>query len=305
MVLLPGFAGDEASLTPLTAEQAIGIADEVFGVTADTAVRLETERDDTFRIGDYVLKIAHPSDPFDVIDFQTQALLHASATDASLPLQHVHRSRSGDLQPLVNGRIARMFSWLPGTLVQQFELDDAELALLGATLARLARALRGFDHPAARRPLAWDLLQFDSLRQLLASRPELGWVFERYDEVVVPRVGELPMQVIHNDFHPENVLASRSDPGFVSGILDFGDAILSARVADVAVACAYLPAAGIRHFVAGYQRITALEPVELEVLPHLVTARLAARILINEWLAPGSPSDRMLRALDALKELEP
>lgn len=313
MAVVPGFASDSEesegdSFERLTETDALRIAAGTFGVEAAAAEHLDTERDDTFRVsgarvGDYVLKVAHPADRYEVLDLQTQALRHAAAADRSLPLQGLRRSIDGDLQPLVGGRVARMFGWLPGTLLADVTPEEAQLELLGESLAKLGRALRDFEHPAARRPLAWDVLQLPALRPLLERfpHPALSEVFDRFERLVLPREAELPKQVVHNDFHQGNVLVDPANAAFVTGILDFGDTVYSARIADVAVAASYLtwPAqADLAPFLVGYQRITALDRLELELLPELVMARFAERILVNQWLERGNPDARVAPAAE-------
>jgi Ser/Thr protein kinase RdoA (MazF antagonist) len=115
--------------------------------------------------------------------------------------------------------------------------------------ARLNIALRGFTHPGARWTHLWDLQNFGALRPLLDQLPESGMLpsvgralaadglrelvaggvraalvdcLDRFDAVVRPALSGAATQVIHTDFHGENLL---TDGGRVTGILDFGDAL--------------------------------------------------------------------------------
>ncbi len=287
---------------------ALAIGARYFGIDdgGGRARRLDTERDDSFQLEGggrhLLLKIAHPADAPPAINLQTAALRHAVAADATLPLQFFVPSITGEREPVLAapgpgaGRIARMLSWLPGRPLEGQRPDAAQLELLGGALGRLGLALRGFEHPAARRPFGWDTAQLPMLRPLLELFPgaELTAVFERFERHVAPRLGQLPAQVIHNDFHPGNVLADAAAPGFVTGILDFGDVVYTARVVDVAVAVSYLLSPGergwaeIEHFLRGFESVTPLEPLERELLPEFVAARLAGRVLMNSWLARGA-----------------
>ena len=301
---IPGF--ETVGLAPslafsrLTGGDALAIAAEVFGLAASKAVRLETERDDTFRLtvesGDLVLKVAHPADAVDDIDLQIRALLHATRADASLPLQNMVPSASGELAPVLaahDNRIARLFTWLSGTELLDVRPDDPQLVKLGDALGRLSLSLRDFEHPAAIRVWAWDLLSAPRLRTLLDLVPNrlAKRALDGFDERVVPLLAELPRQVVHNDFNPGNVLVDDQTRDYVSGILDFGDTVLSLRVADLAVALCYqLYPLGRRWetvtpMIEGFERYVPLTAAEREVLPELVAVRFAQRLLINDWLS--------------------
>jgi 4-aminobutyrate aminotransferase-like enzyme len=108
----------------------------------------------------------------------------------------------------------------------------------------------------------------------------------------------LRAQVIHNDANRQNVLVDPADPERVTGVLDFGDSVHTALVADIAVASAYQlaedgdPFAGVADVVAGYHGITPLERAELEVLYDLVVTRLVTTAVIAGWRASCYPENR-------------
>jgi hydroxylysine kinase len=300
---IPGFEVDGERVVarvPLSESDALRIVTDSYGLDAISAEKLHTERDDSFAIetldARFVLKVAHPADDPAELDFQTLALAFAQNKDAALPLQRIVPTEDGILTLVLSAhgdRIARLFDWLPGGLLLDSPPDDGQLAALGGALGRLTLALGGFEHPASRRPFAWDLAQFPRLEVLAERFPDEGVreVFRRFSDVVAPRLNDLPHQVIHNDFNPGNVLVDTRDPGFVTGILDFGDVIHTIRVADVAVALCYqlFPLgrdwSGIRPLLDAYERRVRLTGPEHDVLKALVACRFAQRILVNEWLS--------------------
>lgn len=307
---IPGFEVDglePREHVPLSDDEAIAIAAEHFDIMAQQATRLDTERDDTFRLdaagGTYVLKVAHPVDSRASIDFEIEAVDYARRGDAALPLPRIHESTSGDLAPALaehDGRLARLFGWLPGVPLADTEPNDDQAGELGRTLGRLTNALAGFGHPAARRPFAWDAMQFPRLAKVqdAVGTDLTARVFDAFESIVAPREADLPRQVTHNDFNPGNVLVDAA-PGaarFVTGIIDFGDAIETARVCDLAVALSYqlFPMGRNWHtarpFVDAYEFVVPLEEAEREVLPTLVAVRLAQRFLIYQWMQRGSSS---------------
>ena len=271
----------------LTEDAARAIVRDVWGVEPTALSRLDTERDDSFRVttaqAEYVLKVAHPADDPLYVNLQTAALSFA-AEQSGLPLQRILLTVEGEIEPEVGGRVARLLTWLPGE--PGAPIDHF---LLGQTLGRLSDALADFDHPAAHRDFAWDAARLDLLRPLLAEFPsdDIERVFDLYDGL---DLDALPRQVIHNDFHPGNVLVADSA---VSGILDFGDVVHTVRVVDLAVAQSYFGVSPA--LVEGFERVVPLADAERAALPTLVAARYAQRILVNSLLN---------RAVDARHDLE-
>jgi len=195
----------------------------------------------------------------------------------------------------VDSRVARLLTWLPGIPVFDAVPDPGQLGLLGETLGRLSTVLSTFDHPAAHRDFIWDAARLhlaDPLRSE-APWPEIDAAFALVD---AEALAALPQQVIHNDFHPGNVLVDHHHPDYVTGVLDFGDVVHTARVVDLAVALSYLRSplglGDLEPFVEGFESIVPLTAAEHSALPALVAARFAQRILINLALSRGNPDQR-------------
>ena len=270
-------------MTCLSEVDAAALVARAFDLDVLSATRLDTERDDSFHVvtsgGEFGFKLAHPDE---LVDLQSAALAHAASS--GLPLQSVLG------QVMHEGRIGRLLTWLPGTPLFEVPMSSDQVEVLGSHLGRLSRSLADFEHPAARRPFNWDVLQLESSRPLIPLCPEVEAAFTFARE----RIGPLPMQVAHNDFHPGNVVADET--GEVTGILDFGDVVYTARVADLAIALTYLVTPlgrdDTHRFIAGFESVIALEQAERDALPALMAARFAQCILINLELARGNPDDR-------------
>lgn len=295
----------------MTAPEASAALLDLYGIEAVSLERLDTERDDTFRVssasGGYVFKIAHPADDPLYVNLQTAAMSYV-AEDPSIPVQSLVLTLDGEIEPVVAGRVARLLTWLEG--VPLGAPTQPQLEVLGATLGRVSSALATFAHPAAQRTFAWDLQSFAELRAL--PHPAVAdVVFDRFAEL---DLGSLPHQVIHNDFHPGNVLVDEADPRFVVGVLDFGDVLHSARVVDLGVSLAYLlpeegsPGGVVDPFLAGYESVVPLTPDERDAIETLVAARLVQRIILPPILSRDTADDatiaRTTRVLENfLKEI--
>jgi hydroxylysine kinase len=305
---------DVARLTPSPPVAAPESAEAIracFGLSGELT-RLPGEADDNFLLdaGDqrYVVKFAHlRADPA-VVDVQVRVLRHIESGAPGLPVPRVLPTASAESWTVVPdgplaGRVVHALSYLDGRLLRSVATDRPLRRTLGATLAELGRALRGFDDPLVHRPLLWDLAQLPGLRPLLAERPPgsrtslIEEQLARLTAEVSPRLAAQRAQLLHNDFSPDNTLIS-ADGSRVCGIIDFGDVTVTALVNDVAIAVANLltgdadPFGPALDFVAGYHAVTPLTAAELNLLPDLILGRVVARIIISEWRAERFPENR-------------
>ena len=270
------------------------MAREVFGVVA-TASRLPGELDRNFRLRredgtSLVLKLHSPAADRDALALQDAVLEHLAARAAAPRLL-------GSTVVSVGGqeRVARLLSWLEGRPWAEIEPTASLLEQLGALVARTDRALAGFEHPAMRRPLRWNLL---TVPRELAEAVD-GRRRELVDEVLAraPSLDGLPEQVIHNDANELNVLVS---DGVVSGLIDFGDTVWSARVCGLAVAGAYAmqghedPVRAVAPLVRGYHTVAPLRADELAVLYELMRTRLAVSVCMAAWQYANDPENDYL-----------
>ena len=285
----------ETSPPRFTAEEVAAIAAKLFGV--DGEVRdLGSERDQTFLVGDGVLKISNTGEDPAVLDLEAKALEHIERVDPELPVARLRASGTS------GGHLVRLFERMPGTSGGPDLADDTVRAFT-AMHARLNLALRGFFHPAAGRDLLWNPGQAARLRPLAASIPDAARqkiverVLDRLEERVLPRWAYLPAQVVHCDFTTDNVLFD--EVGRVTGITDFGDLGFGAQAGDLAIDVVSLlrgrPGDDVfrvaRIGIDGYQSRIPLEDEELDLLGDLVAARLAALVTISAWRVERYPEN--------------
>lgn len=270
------------------------VCDEVF--------RLDTAEGERF-----VLKLTSPHEAPLATDFQTQALVHLGKTDPTLPVPRLIPTRDGGLsyRPSWPDRAppaARLFTWLDG--VPLVEAAQPDGAAMGAMLARIGLGLADFDHPGADHDHDWDLRNTARLAPLLdeiaaAEERRLAQrAMTRFTDETAACLAPLRRQVVHNDFNLFNVLIDPDQPSRITGVIDFGDMVRTALIADVAIAACYVlgdaddPLATVAPLVAAYHRLRPLEEVEIALLVPLMEARHLMTVAITEWRAVRNPQDR-------------
>ncbi len=251
------------------------------------------------------------------------ALLNAARSGGfKADLPYIRKTNTGKFETgikiPVNGTWSmRLMSFVRGTILEK--LPDISIKLLknaGRTLALFDRALEGFDHPALHRTHHWDLSEAGRHRDRLGliAEPEqrdlAAWGFERWEEARAV-LADLPQQVIHGDANTENLLA---EGGAITGLVDLGDCLYTARACEPAIAIAYLamgrddPLAAARAVVEGYTEVIDLEPAEREVLLPLACGRLSMSVCMaayrqgvdpdnDNWFVSLAPALRLLGQL--------
>lgn len=306
-----GLAGD---LSPLPGER-----DRNFLLTASTGAR-------------HVVKVSNADEDRAVIELQHAALWQIAERDPELSLPRAVRTRPGpDITTLTiegTAHLVRVLTWVPGVpLAEATPRSLAQLRSLGEMLGRVRRALDGFDHPAARRRLKWDLGQsrwieahFGEItspgRRALAER-----MYRPFREVVGPAWSSLPAAVIYGDANDHNVLVAEETRGSrpVVSLIDFGDMVHSAAIADLAIGIAYAcldqddPLAAAVAVVEGYRVQHSLTDREIEALFPCVAARLVVSA-VNSALQRSTPGtneylfvseEPVWRLLETLSSIHP
>ena len=303
-------AGDAVSET-----DAAALARAEYGLEV-TATRLSGERDENFKLTDaagrqYVLKIASAAEDPLITDLPTAALLHVERVDAGFPCPRVLRNQAGLTQVRYEDRTARILTYLQGNTLRSAERSAQQRAACGRLAARLGIALRTFTHPAVNRFLLWDVRHVGRTTGLLEelrdfpSREVVIELLERIDARIVSEFGQLRQQVIHNDLNDMNLLVDPREEAAVTGVIDFGDLVHTALIADVAIVAADQIAMGqpardsIADIVMAYHDTTPLLPRELAMLNPLIAGRILADVVIASWHRHRNPTGTHYRDLDA------
>ena len=300
----------EAPAPSIDVDAASAIASEYFGEVG-RATALSSERDCNFllltRTERLLLKISNRAEEPAAIDAQTAALAHIADNDPALPVPKVRRTKAGKLRaqlPYAQGHlIVRLLDFIPGQALAGAPPSAIQRRAIGALLARLDCALRGFSHPGAERPILWDISRTCELGIMLRyiadreRRAQATRCLERFASHVLRVLPSLRSQVLHNDFNPHNLLVDTVAPDRISGIIDFGDMVRGPLINDLAVAAAYHvstdghPLAQIVDLVTAYHAINPLRPEEVDLLFDLIAARQAITVIITAWRSALHPEN--------------
>jgi hydroxylysine kinase len=285
--------------------EATQLAKNYFGIEGRLQ-RLETEKDDTFRLTardgrNYALKVAHPAEDPCEITFQIDLLRHIAAIDPILPVPRVVldqalRPQFSYLDAAGQKHEVHLLTYLEGVPLSEVASSPAEREKIGEVLGKLRRATAGYAHPTDAREVAWDVKHLPKLAPLLGEiadptqRRLLEAGLDRFASIT-ERLSRCRTQVLHNDFSKSNIVVDTAATQFVTGIIDFGDAVRTAIVVDVSTALVnQLPSQPAEPFFSdghdllrGYLRVADLTDEELLLLPHLVMGRVITRALLTIW----------------------
>ncbi|HET6910436.1 MAG TPA: phosphotransferase [Mycobacteriales bacterium] len=282
-----------------------------WGLSTDTVAveELGSERDQNFRVSvgghaRYVLKVANSQDDASIVGFQ-HAMMQRLVS-RGLPCPAVIPTTEGAPWVVRNGHLVWLMRHLPGhRLADHTDHSGQVFEQLGHILGRVVNALDGFDHPAAHRRLQWDALQTGAVLEVYrvavtdsTKRDILDRAAYDVQRHLEPILTDLPRSVIHNDANDHNVLV---DGEKITGLLDFGDAVHSVTVNELAVGCAYAmldkpdPEGVAQSITNGYGAERRITTMEERALPYLIRARLATSVAISAYQQTVHPDNKYLR----------
>ena len=288
-----------------------------FGIEGEL-VELVGEIDANFavtigEIKTYVLKISQACFS-DSIKFQTEIIKNLSQKEIELPLPKPVTDLNGDfLTEYIeedNKYIARLLTWIPGRLMAQVNPILPELLVdLGKKAGKITLELQNFRHPFDSRKLHWDIAQgawCEDFLELfdLDKKAILQYYLALFKETQ-SCYKQLRKSVIHNDLNENNIIVSlhKTHPD-VLALIDFGDAIYSQTINDLAIACAYGmmnfpdPLASCLDLIKGYHESFPLEEKELTHLYCLIAMRLVISVTKSAINKSQNPENTYLQISD-------
>lgn len=326
----PGTEGASKAQLPrpaLTLADAAGVLREHYGLTGiiselgsqqdrnfliDTAPEMPVAEKDEGEPTRFVLKISNMEYDASELEAQNAALAHIAAQDAAPAVPVVRPAVDGStIVPVTVGEKqyrARLLTFMKGEqLTARHYLAPATVAQLGTLSAQVGKALTEFRHEGLGRRSQWDLRNAGPVMVELLQALGDQDLKNRIATAVIgafrklkPLEDNLRLQAIHGDITDDNIVARRTGNGRFEpcGVIDFGDAMESWLVSELAVTCASIlhhndgdPFA-ILPAVRAWQAIMPLNREELTALWPLIVIRAAVLVAASETQLSIEPDNR-------------
>ena len=330
-MLIPGGTDRAIDLTPSESEISSTL-ESVYGLAVAELSSLPGEVDSNFRVtcddgSECLVKISSgASSDRSSVEWSNRVIAHLAQNSLQLPVPRLIATTDGSyfttLAEQPDLRLLRVMTWQPGTVLARLRRSSDRLwAEVGTTAGQLHQAMSGLHPHPDQRTHYWDLRfaqrAVEAARKQLSENAHsalLDSVLVRYDRIA-PLIEKLPQATVHHDLNDFNLLVQqdKSHVYHVSGIVDFSDALHTARVAEVAIACAYAmldapaPLDRAARLIGGYNHVVQLEEGELSALFGLILGRAATNAAT--WASrAGTAKDpgaaRIGRAWELLQTLD-
>jgi 4-aminobutyrate aminotransferase-like enzyme/Ser/Thr protein kinase RdoA (MazF antagonist) len=283
----------------ISTKRAEEILFELFDIKGN-ASRLPGEIDINFRIKikneeGYILKISRPDEDQEYYDFQKDILQFIEKQGGNIIAPRVISDKFGKCNSRIkNGlgeeRNVRLLTWVSGRIWNTVHPRLEELHFsLGKKCGLLTKVLDLFQHPLASRKFDWDISQSLWTKEYndLFKDEELEIIsyFQNRFESKLTTYSELRKGIVHNDANDNNIVVSSDliSPK-VRAIIDYGDAIKTEIINDVAITCAYAimshidPLEIANHVIKGYHSSFTLQEEDLEHLYNAIGMRLVITV---------------------------
>lgn len=277
---------------------------EHFQLVASDVQPLAGEVDLNFRVTSadgerFTLKISRPDGNPKQAAFEAATMEHL----AKKQLPFATPVPVGQIIVLPEGRLMRLQSWIPGRILGDVNPITTELRRQWGNFAgKLSAALADFGHPDAPDDYKWNPSQTLESRPLgrfftKEQRELADYFWDHFEQLALPEISKLPRQIIYADAHGQNLLVDET--GNIGGVIDFGDAIRTEAVNELAIACAYAgmnvvdPLRAMAEVVAGYTE--ELPHGKTPILLELITARLLITVATAAENAHREPENEYLQ----------
>ncbi len=283
-----------------------------------TAKKLPGEVDFNFKLKTesgktYTLKISRPEETETAIDCEAKILNHLSNKKFPYQIPTLIPALNGGLFQQIKDeqnqdRWMRLQTWVEGRMLDDINPRSPEvLRGWGTCAGQFALALADFDHPHAHRFYKW------TPSQTLHSKKHQPYIHENkqkdianyfwnlFEQETLPKLVHLRKSVNYNDAHEHNLLMDNNlIAPKISGVIDFGDALYTHTINELAIPCAYAamyfpnPLAAAAEVVRGFHTVFPLEEKEVEVLYSMISARLMITVANAAWNKHQEPDNKYL-----------
>jgi len=254
----------------------------------------------------FILKISRPNEDEDNLNFQQELLQYIASNGKDIIAPKVKKNINGNSISEITDefgkqRKVRLLTWISGRVWSSVnpQLDDLRFSL-GEKCGRLTSVLLGFEHDKTNRDFEWDIAQSlwtkKHLHVFNEKEVEIITYFQELFENDFESYSLLRKSIIHNDINDNNILVSSEliNPK-VNAFIDYGDALHTQIINDVAIACSYAimrqndPLDAALLIVKGYNSTFALQEDELKHLYNTIAMRMVISVVkcaLNKLVEP-------------------
>ncbi|GAB1307906.1 aminotransferase class III-fold pyridoxal phosphate-dependent enzyme [Urechidicola sp. KH5] len=281
----------------ISLQEASEILEKLYQISGEIS-ELPGELDFNFKVKvskteSYVLKISRPDSDLNALDFQSSLLTSIQDTTEIITPQIIENTKQESISIYTDKsgcrRYVRLLSWIDGRIYVDVNPQTDDLRLqLGTYCGNLTNSLQHFKHQNANYKFDWDIAQSlwtkKHIQLFNQEEQEIIIYFQNQFEKQLKSYNLLRKQVVHNDTNYDNIVVSMDliQPK-IKSVIDFGDAIYTQTINDLAIVCAYAivnledPLSASVSIIKGYHSKFNLQEKELE---HLYTC-IGMRLIIS------------------------
>ena len=239
----------------------------------------------------YILKISRTEENKNYLEYQQHLLQFIENSDEKLIAPKAIKDKNNDLiseftDDFGKTRYVRLLTWVSGTIWSSVNPQSEDLRFsIGKQCGILTKTLQGFKHAEAHYNFDWDIAQsLWTKKQLYLFEPPEKEILIKYQnkfEACQTSYATLRKSIVHNDPNDNNIIVTQNllHPKAKAAI-DYGDAMHTQIINDVAILCAYGimghndPLNASLAFIKGYHFSFPLEEKELAHLYNAIAMRL-------------------------------
>ncbi len=297
----------------ISVSEAEKIALDEYGITAKATV-LPGYDDENFKListagESFILKISKPEVDAKYLTFQNEILIHVASKNLECQSPRVIYNLDYELSNTIistagEKRDVRLLSWVQGRLWAHINPKTQSLRFdLGEKAGKITEALKGFNNEVAERSSNWDLADsswtLDHLDLFSEKEKEQVSYFQRRFSEIQPIYNNLPKSIIHGDFNDYNIIVSEDlKAPKINGFIDFGDAVHTQTINDLAILLAYAimdaqdPLEAALDVIKGYNKCHQISEGELDCLYSLVAMRLITTVTSSALRKLEDPTNK-------------
>lgn len=193
--------------------------------------------------------------------------------NSEVPVQKIFRTKSGEVAFEFCGFLWTLHEFFPGEFYQG---KKKELSQVGKNLALMHKKLAHYYGPT------------DHLQKRFWTKEDLGCLNDQWVEVQAKKTlsdrsqfESLKSQIIHNDFHPQNVIFFHSD---LQAIIDFGNLSVGPVGLDLGQAIHRFARLGqpdedVKIFLDNYLSVNPLSGLEINSISYFIREGLLRKII--------------------------